>query len=98
MTVGSASTLLMLRTIAVWNLSRFVVIPLVIGIIGHWAVLFLAMTAIQSHWSDANRACMVNAVHPVFLDMYYLYSEFPALLRCVRQPTLNTAVIRSNVL
>lgn len=38
--IGSASTLLMLRTIAIWNRNLFVTIPLVILSLGQWAILF----------------------------------------------------------
>lgn len=38
--IGSASTLLMLRTVAIWNRNLFVTVPLVILSLGQWAILF----------------------------------------------------------
>jgi len=38
--IGSASTLLMLRTIAIWNRNLFVTIPLVVLSCGQWGILF----------------------------------------------------------
>ena len=73
--VGSASTLLMLRTIAVWNRAPLVTVPLVVASLGHWAVLLRGVGAVRSSWDVVTGACTVNAVRPVFLDLLYIYSE-----------------------
>lgn len=38
--IGFASTLLMLRTIAIWNKKLFILIPLLVIALGHWSIIF----------------------------------------------------------
>jgi len=73
-TIGSASTLLMLRTIAVWN-RPLVTVPLVLASAGQWGLLLHGIVIIRSSWSDAARACVVDTFSPVFMESMYLYSE-----------------------
>jgi hypothetical protein len=77
---GCASLLLMLRTIAVWNRSPFVMVPLVVISLGHWALLFHAFTSIHSRWSDEAEACVIDSAFPVFVGVNYVYSESSALI------------------
>jgi len=42
-TIGSASTLLMLRTIAVWKCAPLVTAPLVLLSLGQWAYFFMEL-------------------------------------------------------
>lgn len=88
--IGSASTLLMLRTIAVWNRVPLVTVPLVLASMGQWGLLLHGIVIVRSSWSDAARACVVNAVSHVSMDAIYLYSEslarfLSATSHCVRQ-------------
>jgi len=73
--VASASTLLMLRTIAVWNRSPYIVIPLILASLGHWIVLLHSIIYTESSWSDAYKTCVVVTASPVFLGVDFLYSK-----------------------
>jgi len=73
-TIGSASTLLMLRTIAVWNRVPLVTVPLVLASMGQWGLLLHGIVIVRSSWSDVARACVVNAAQPVFMEAIYLYT------------------------
>jgi len=72
--MGSASTLLMLRTIAVWNRAPIVTASLVVASVGQWGLLLHGISTVLSSWSDAIRACAINAVHPKFIKLNYLYT------------------------
>ena len=74
-TIGSASTLLMLRTIAVWNRVPLVTVPLVLASMGQWGLLLHGIVTVRSSWSDAARACVITSVSPVFMESIYMYSE-----------------------
>jgi hypothetical protein len=73
--VGSASTLLMLRTIAVWNRSPAVTVPLVLASLGQWAILFHGIVTVRSSWSDDANKCMLNHVPRALMGLMYMYSK-----------------------
>ena len=66
----------MLRTFAVWNQNKFVVVPLVLLALGQWGIAFFALTTVKAHYDGASGACVVAAVGGLDLDVIYLYSEF----------------------
>ncbi|KAF8332752.1 uncharacterized protein EI90DRAFT_2917914 [Cantharellus anzutake] len=68
--IGSASTLLMLRTIAIWSHKHAITIPLVVLSLGQWAILF----HVKSSWSEVSHACVVTGTKPAFIDLIYLYT------------------------
>jgi len=71
---GCASLLLMLRTIAVWNRRPFVMVPLVVISMGHWAFLLHGSRDIRSRWSDEAKACVIDVVFPAFVEAKYVYT------------------------
>jgi len=73
--MGSASTLLMLRTIAIWNRAPLVTVPLVVASLGQWSLLFHGIVTIRSSWSDLARTCVVVDARHLFMVSVYLYSE-----------------------
>lgn len=73
--MAAASTLLMLRTFAIWNQNKLVVIPLVILALGQWGVAFFAVTTVKAHFEEAAGACVVASVTKLHLDIIYLYSK-----------------------
>ena len=98
---GSASTLLMLRTIAVWDRSRFVMVPLVITGLGQWALLLHSISTVQSSWSDTASVCVVHSVSRDLIEANYIYSKSSARfsLRCIRRGgMLNIGVECSDVI
>lgn len=70
----------MLRTFAIWNQNKFVVIPLVLLALGQWGIAFFATTTVKAHYDTATAVCAVSGVSDLDLDIIYLYSEF-ALIR-----------------
>jgi hypothetical protein len=58
--IGSASTLLMLRTIAIWNRNLWVTIPLVILSLGQWAILLHGM--VWFSWAPLTTPDIFNQV------------------------------------
>lgn len=78
--IGTASTLLMFRTIAIWNKNLFVTIPLVIVAVGHWAVLMYSVTAVKAEFLPAAKACVLLSTgtqnHNLTLNLLYLYTMF----------------------
>lgn len=73
--VGSASTLLMLRTIAVWNRAPLITVPLVVASLGQWALLFHSVVIVAGAWNDIARTCLITSTSPLFIGLIYLYSE-----------------------
>lgn len=69
----------MLRTLAVWKRAPFVTVPLIVISLGQWSLLFHGIVTIRSRWSDVASACVVDAVHPLFTEVIYLYSEESAI-------------------
>jgi len=73
--MGSASTLLMLRTIAVWNRSPRIVVPLILASMGQWGMLIHGIVTIRSHWSGVERTCIVETVSPKYMEVIFMYCE-----------------------
>jgi hypothetical protein len=80
--IGSASTLLMLRTIAIWNRNIFVVIPLILLSLGQWGILFHGVATVHSSWVAAAGGCVVTGTAQGFIELIYLYSEL-FVLSCI---------------
>ncbi|KAF8592519.1 hypothetical protein K439DRAFT_1400394 [Ramaria rubella] len=72
--IGLASSLFMLRTIAVWNRSYYVTIPLVTICLGQWAILLHGMTTVVSVWNSVANQCVVTQSGTTFLDLIYFYT------------------------
>ena len=81
--IGSASTLLLLRTIAVWNRTPLVTAPLIVASLGQWCVLLIAIVTTRSSSSDIANAYVVEEVPPVFFELIYLYSEYSKVFSLV---------------
>ena len=82
--MGSASTLLMLRTIAIWNRAPLVTVPLVVASLGQWGLLFHGIVTVRSSWSDLAKTCVIVDVRHVFLESVFLYSEYiPVLIETI---------------
>lgn len=72
--IATASTLLMLRTIAIWSRNLMVVIPLGVLALGQWGILLHGVITIHAIYSDAARSCVVTDTLPIFLDLIYVYT------------------------
>jgi len=74
--IAASSTLLMLRTFAIWNQTKLVVIPLALLALGQWGIAFFALTTVKAHYDDTVGACVVGGVSDLDLDIIYLYTMF----------------------
>ncbi|KAF9779496.1 hypothetical protein BJ322DRAFT_1113306 [Thelephora terrestris] len=67
----AASTSLMIRTIALWERKRYVMIPLICLALVHWGILWRGMFIIEAAWDPTAQACVV-----VKLDSKFLQATF----------------------
>lgn len=80
----------MLRTFAIWNQNKMVVIPLVILALGQWGIAFFAVTTVHADYDATARACLVGGVTELHLDIIYLYSK--AALMCKKDKSLSKTI------
>ncbi|CAL1699326.1 unnamed protein product [Somion occarium] len=69
--IGLASINLSLRTMAVWSQSKYIVIPLVCIIIGHWSLLLHGIL-LKAQW--VNGACVITNTDNKILAASFIYS------------------------
>ncbi|KAL4265636.1 hypothetical protein AB1N83_000189 [Pleurotus pulmonarius] len=74
MSILCASTSLMLRTIALWERSKKVIVPLGILCLGHWAFLYRGMFLVSASWDATVNACTVDATNPSLLTITFFYT------------------------
>ncbi|KDQ09989.1 hypothetical protein BOTBODRAFT_503327 [Botryobasidium botryosum FD-172 SS1] len=72
--IGTASTLLMFRTIAVWSKNIYVVVPLCVLSMGQWGIILHGIVTIQSSWSPEAMTCIVEGTQPAWINAIYLYT------------------------
>ncbi|KDQ09992.1 hypothetical protein BOTBODRAFT_178546 [Botryobasidium botryosum FD-172 SS1] len=71
--VGTASTLLMFRTFAIWSKKKYIVIPLCVLSLGQWAILLNGYVSVKSSWSSEAMACVVHT-QPNMIKAMYVYT------------------------
>ncbi|TFK76122.1 hypothetical protein BDN72DRAFT_756987 [Pluteus cervinus] len=74
MTILCASTSLMLRTIALWERKRSVVISLGILCLAHWALLYRTMFIVIAEWNEQAKTCVVVATNPGLLNTTFFFT------------------------
>ncbi|KAF5393982.1 hypothetical protein D9757_000207 [Collybiopsis confluens] len=74
MTLLCSSTSLMLRTIALWERKRTVVIPLGVLCLAFWAILYRTMFIVQASWSDTQETCVVTSTSPGLLNVTFFFT------------------------
>ena len=91
---GSAVTLLMLRTIAVWNRAPLVVVSLTAASLGLWSLLLYNIASIRGSWNDAIDMCVTTSgISGLMGLIIFMYGE-----SCMAQnDMLNTNVEYSDV-
>ncbi|KAG8871161.1 hypothetical protein FRB97_008929, partial [Tulasnella sp. 331] len=72
--IGTASTLLMLRTIAVWSRNRMIMYPFILLSLGQWAILLHSVVTVSAVWDDATMACSIKPSPTINLQVLYLYT------------------------
>ncbi|KAI9574928.1 hypothetical protein HD554DRAFT_123438 [Boletus coccyginus] len=73
-TIASASTSLMIRTIALWEWERRVTITIGILSLGQWGILIRGMNIVQAVWDDSTNSCIVNNTNHLLLNLNYFYT------------------------
>ena len=78
---GCASTLLMLRTIAVWNRAHFVTAPLITASLGLWGLLLYDVATFQGSWNDVFGVCQTgNGISGPTGAIIFMYGASSVLL------------------
>ncbi|KAG8218403.1 hypothetical protein J3R82DRAFT_4028 [Butyriboletus roseoflavus] len=73
-TIASASTSLMIRTIALWEWRKWVTITIGILSLGQWGILIRGMNIVDAIWDDSSNACIVNNTNHLLLNLNYFYT------------------------
>nr|GAT53974.1 predicted protein [Mycena chlorophos] len=90
MAILSSSTSLMLRTIALWERKRSVLVPLIFLALVHWTLLYRTMFVVRAVFDDTLRTCVVVSTDPTllkctfFFTMGFDFGEFKLLARLMR--------------
>ncbi|KAF5387597.1 hypothetical protein D9615_000197 [Tricholomella constricta] len=74
MTILCASTSLMLRTIALWERQRPIIVSLGVLCLAHWALLYRTMFIVTAAWDDNIGACIVTATNPSLLNTTFFFT------------------------
>ncbi|QRW04075.1 hypothetical protein RhiLY_03074 [Ceratobasidium sp. AG-Ba] len=73
-TIGATSNLLMFRSMAIWARNTWVVVPLVLIAMGHWAILLHGVIAVRAQWVAEVGVCVVTGTSTLFLRLLYGYT------------------------
>ncbi|KAG7448994.1 uncharacterized protein BT62DRAFT_888496 [Guyanagaster necrorhizus] len=74
MTILCASTSLMLRTMALWERRKSVVIPLSLLCAAHWGLLYRTMFIVHAAWEETASACVVVQTSPGILNVTFFFT------------------------
>ncbi|KAJ6539154.1 hypothetical protein B0H19DRAFT_345468 [Mycena capillaripes] len=74
MAILCASTSLMLRTIALWEKKRSVVIPLVLLACAHWILLYRTMFVVRAVWDPDLSMCVVTSTNSSLLNVTFFFT------------------------
>ncbi|KAA1466161.1 hypothetical protein DENSPDRAFT_15606 [Dentipellis sp. KUC8613] len=80
LTIITATTVLMIRTIVMWK--RNLIVSMVLGVIGlaHWIILWRAMFIIDVVWDPSVSTCVVVSTKPVYLQVTFFFTMIFDLL------------------
>jgi len=70
--VGLASINLSIRTMAVWQMNKYIVIPLVVIILGHWSIILQGIL-LNAVWVPGT-GCVITQTNPSLLAATFIYS------------------------
>ncbi|KIJ70306.1 hypothetical protein HYDPIDRAFT_121965 [Hydnomerulius pinastri MD-312] len=73
-TIASASTSLMIRTIALWEWKKWVILVIGALSLGQWGILIRGMTIVKAVWNDTTGSCAVNYTNHFLLNLNYFYT------------------------
>lgn len=96
--IGTATTCLMLRTIAVWDRRPIIVIPLVACSLGQWGILLHSVVTVRSAWVPAANACVVSDTSPTILRTLFFYTMgYDFIVLCLTSLGLLLSATRSSL-
>jgi hypothetical protein len=73
MALGLVSINLSIRTMVVWSLKWYIVIPLVAIILGHWSLLLHGLL-LRAEWDPSTGGCIITETNPSILSATFIYS------------------------
>jgi hypothetical protein len=76
MAILCASTSLMLRTIALWEKARNIVILLGLLSSTHWILLYRTMFVVKAVWDHDLGTCVVVSTSPSLLNITFFFSKY----------------------
>ncbi|KAJ7179320.1 hypothetical protein C8R46DRAFT_1159945 [Mycena filopes] len=74
MAILCASTSLMLRTVALWERKRSVVVPLGLLSLVHWVLLYRTMFVVKAVWDPSFHMCVVASTDPWLLNITFFFT------------------------
>ncbi|KAK7061554.1 hypothetical protein R3P38DRAFT_2830137 [Favolaschia claudopus] len=74
LTILSASTSLMLRTVALWERKRRVIVPLGFLTLTHWILLIRNMFIVRAVWDSNLGACVVVSTNSSLLNVTFFFT------------------------
>ncbi|KAH9852217.1 hypothetical protein C2E23DRAFT_859930 [Lenzites betulinus] len=69
---GLASINLSIRTMALWSHNKYIVIPIIVIILGHWSLILQGVT-VKASWVDGT-GCLVTGSNNTVLAATFIYS------------------------
>ncbi|KAI0080752.1 hypothetical protein K474DRAFT_1589454 [Panus rudis PR-1116 ss-1] len=83
MAILAASTSLMIRTFALWEMKRKIVIPICFLCLAHWAILWRGMFIVHAEWSSSVKSCVVVQSDHIFLNFtFFMTMGFDFIILC----------------
>lgn len=74
LTISSASTSLMIRTMALWEWKRRAVLPMLALSFGQFVILIRTIMTVQASWNHHAGACVVVKTNHILLNLNYAYT------------------------
>ncbi|KAF9513668.1 hypothetical protein BS47DRAFT_943436 [Hydnum rufescens UP504] len=73
-TLGTASLLLMMRSLVVWAYDKRIMIPLLVLCLGHWGIIFRDIVGTHSSWNTMAGTCAVDATFRYWMAIEFIYT------------------------
>ncbi|KAF9512156.1 hypothetical protein BS47DRAFT_1318435 [Hydnum rufescens UP504] len=73
-TLGTASLLLMMRSLVVWAFDKRVMIPLLILSLAHWGIIFRDILGTHASWNVDAGTCAVDAMFHYWMAIEFIFT------------------------
>lgn len=74
--MAGASSLLMLRAIALWGRDKRIAIPLILAHLGQWGIGIRNGFFAKEHWDATEMSCVIDNITWPAMKLGWMYSEF----------------------